>query len=140
DAGSEIVEGGPGADTISGGGGIDMLFGGELGGSSGDQPNTIHGDDGNDIVIGGDGNDVLYGDAGDDMGAGNQGDDTLVGGGGKDALLGMPGNDTIDAQDNATDGIYGCANGVADIVHRDPSDVTDDTQATACGPAWTLKL
>jgi len=56
---------------------------------------TIHGQDGSDLIDGGYGNDALYGDADDDTIQGGPGTDTIYGEGGGDLLEGGPGLDTI---------------------------------------------
>ena len=62
-------------------------------GTTGDD--TIHGDDGQDLISGDQGDDTLYGGAGDDKLWGEEGDDTLYGGAGDDLLVGFSGNDTF---------------------------------------------
>lgn len=45
---------------------------------------TIHGTDGNDVIVAGDGNDTVYGLAGNDVICGGDGNDALYGGPGAD--------------------------------------------------------
>ncbi|WGF89288.1 calcium-binding protein [Marinivivus vitaminiproducens] len=66
---------------------------------------TLHGTDGDDVLIGTDGDDLLYGGPGNDVldtGAGRNraeggaGDDRITGGAGDDVLYGDEGNDVLD--------------------------------------------
>ncbi len=124
-AGSNYVEGSPGADFLVGSnqddcifglGGDDFIFalggddyicgggGGDLifAGGGGDQVFGEEGDDfisgggGDDTINGGAGNDILNGGSGADSLSGEAGDDTLNGGTGNDALSGGDGNDALD--------------------------------------------
>ncbi len=96
--------------TIFGDEGGDVIVAG-----SGD--NQIAGGAGNDKIVGGSGNDSLCGDTGNDIivgGAGNdtlfgdEGNDVLNGGQGGDLLLGGEGNDTLDGA-VGNDHLYGQA-------------------------------
>ncbi|MEA9444293.1 calcium-binding protein [Candidatus Fukatsuia symbiotica] len=71
---------GPGHDTI-----ID-----KSGGS-----NTLHGDDGNDMLLAWSGNNALFGGAGNDRLVGGTGHDVLCGETGNDTLVGNAGNDIM---------------------------------------------
>jgi Ca2+-binding RTX toxin-like protein len=62
-----------------------------------DEPATINGGVGNDVIRGGSGADVLNGDAGDDDIRGSQGNDSLNGGTGNNQLFGETGDDTMTA-------------------------------------------
>ena len=96
--GTDIFDGGEGADNLTGGGGRDFITGG-----SGDD--TIYGGCGRDVILGGSGDDTIYGGGGGSflenfLGWGNNirggsGDDTIYGGAGPDVILGDAGNDTI---------------------------------------------
>ncbi|MBD3764179.1 MAG: hypothetical protein IE927_05405 [Rhodobacterales bacterium] len=79
--------------TLTGGAGDDILSGGA----------------GDDDLQGGDGADTLWGGAGDDSLAGHEGDDRLDGAEGDDSLLGGGGNDSLaaGAGDDALNGGYG---------------------------------
>ncbi|MCZ8272044.1 MAG: Ig-like domain-containing protein, partial [Beijerinckiaceae bacterium] len=122
DSGTNILNGGLGADSLFAEGGDDSLIGGEgndlLGGSGGSdwaiyadaasgatvdlitgRASGAHGADTlDDIenVLGGIGDDSLLGDGGDNTLVGGSGNDTLIGGAGNDALDGNAGNDWLD--------------------------------------------
>jgi Ca2+-binding RTX toxin-like protein len=57
---------------------------------------TIHGEDGDDLIVGGAGRDTLYGEAGTDRLIGGDNNDILLGGNGDDTLEGGLGADVID--------------------------------------------
>ena len=74
-------------------------------GTNPDEPNTIDGTLGNDVLTGTDGSDIIRGFDGTDTLQGGAGDDTLfgdnrqdrlVGGSGNDSLIGGSGDDTLD--------------------------------------------
>jgi Ca2+-binding RTX toxin-like protein len=67
-----------------------------------EQPVTLHGGAGNDVLYGARGNDVLFGDAGDDILYGRDGNDTLTGGAGNDVLVGGAGDDQLTAGSDAS--------------------------------------
>lgn len=84
-------------NTMYGSAGDDVITGNannnNIYGGTGDD--TIKAGSGNDFIFGGDGNDKLYGDAGNDTIYGDDGDDYIDGGTGNDILYGGNGNDTI---------------------------------------------
>lgn len=123
-AGSNVIDGGPGTDTVSyqfgatsgvtvsllstgaqatGGSGSDTLVNVEtlIGSNFADNlagnsgNNTLNGLGGADIISGGAGADKLKGGAGGDSLDGGAGDDTIVGGGGSDFLVGGSGDDML---------------------------------------------
>ncbi|GEM_PF-6622931 len=77
--GTNYIDGGTGDDTITAGSGANAIHGGSgndlitAGTGSGDQPNILYGDAGNDTITGGSGNDTLAGGLGSDLLAGNAG-------------------------------------------------------------------
>jgi Ca2+-binding RTX toxin-like protein len=87
-AGTNQLNGTPGADKIIGTPGDDVICG--LGGKD-----RIRGNGGDDLIIGGAGKDVLRGNGGADVLSGERANDRLSGGGGKDRLLGGPGRDRM---------------------------------------------
>lgn len=90
------------AESITGSEDTDIIFGGLSDDASGD---TIHGGDGDDIIVGGGGGDHLYGDEGSDLIIGGGGADIIDGGTdagvgavvgtGDNFLVGGAGSDTI---------------------------------------------
>ena len=82
---------------INGGDGNDTLEVSSTPAAVLDEPATINGGIGNDLIRGGSGADVLNGDAGDDDIRGSQGNDSLNGGTGNNQLFGETGNDTMTA-------------------------------------------
>ncbi len=60
-----------------------------------DQPATIIGTDGDDVLVGTPGDDVILGKAGNDVISAGEGDDLICGGEGSDAINGNQGRDTI---------------------------------------------
>lgn len=116
--GNDIRFGSDDADTMAGGAGDDSLHGENgndmLNGDDGDDTlfghnddDTLNGGAGDDSLQGSDGNDVVNGDEGDDAVHGGLGDDTLSGGAGADTLFGGWGNDLVNGvvDDPDTDGI-----------------------------------
>jgi hypothetical protein len=81
-----VQNGGNGPDTLTGNDGNDILIGGQ-------GPDTLIGNAGDDTLIGGNGTDLLLGNAGDDLLYGGNGSDTLRGGLGTDTLTGGNGED-----------------------------------------------
>jgi hypothetical protein len=81
-----VQNGGNGPDTLTGNDGNDILIGGQ-------GPDTLIGNAGDDTLIGGNGTDLLLGNAGDDLLYGGNGSDTLTGGLGTDTLTGGNGED-----------------------------------------------
>jgi Ca2+-binding RTX toxin-like protein len=69
--------------VVDGGAGHDYIVTSNIG----NQPDTIHGGDGNDLIFTGRGNDVVDGGAGDDVIHGRAGDDTLIGVEGDDTFV-----------------------------------------------------
>lgn len=113
EAGNDFLNGGSGVDVLSGGADNDLVY--DQGG--GNEPNTLKGDGGNDVLElgagtgigtleGDDGNDVIFsrstgdgtldGGSGNDVIAGGAGKETILGGAGADNLDGDSGNDTLD--------------------------------------------
>ena len=64
-------------------------------GLTGTDSTTLHGDEGNDMLIGTENADTLYGDAGEDKLEGGGGNDILYGGAGSDVLEGGEGSDRL---------------------------------------------
>ncbi len=62
---------------------------------------TVHGGDGEDIILAGSGNDELFGDDGDDLVRGGSGNDVVSGGSGTDVVHGDKGTDTQLEETNA---------------------------------------
>jgi Ca2+-binding RTX toxin-like protein len=83
-----VQNGGHGPDTLTGNDGNDILIGGT-------GKDTLIGNAGNDTLIGGNGTDLLLGNAGDDLLYGGNGTDTLEGGLGNDTLTGGSGGDVF---------------------------------------------
>jgi Ca2+-binding RTX toxin-like protein len=81
-----VQNGGNGPDTLTGNDGNDILIGGN-------GPDTLIGNAGDDTLIGGNGTDLLLGNPGDDLLYGGNGNDTLTGGLGSDTLTGGNGQD-----------------------------------------------
>ena len=81
-----VQNGGNGPDTLTGNDGNDILIGGQ-------GPDTLIGNAGDDTLIGGNGTDLLLGNPGDDLLYGGNGSDTLTGGLGSDTLTGGNGPD-----------------------------------------------
>jgi Ca2+-binding RTX toxin-like protein len=81
-----VQNGGNGPDTLTGNDGNDILIGGQ-------GPDTLIGNAGDDTLIGGNGTDLLLGNPGDDLLYGGNGSDTLRGGLGSDTLTGGNGQD-----------------------------------------------
>ncbi len=138
-----IVQAGDGNDTILVGNGVkNVVVYGDSGNDSitdGDQPNTLNGGGGRDIIRGGPGNDRItggsnhdqlfgengsdriFGDGGNDMLDGGSHNDRLDGGIGTDSFFGGGGNDIILARDLIAESIFG-ASGV-DSAQVDAGDV-----------------
>jgi hypothetical protein len=96
-----VQNGGHGPDTLTGNDGNDILIGGT-------GKDALIGNGGNDTLIGGNGTDLLLGNAGDDLLYGGNGADTLEGGLGNDTLTGGNGADVFvfasgDGTDTITD-------------------------------------
>ncbi len=115
-----------------------------------DEPSTIAGNGGNDVLKGSNGADKIDGGAGDDDIDAGYGDDTITGGPGRDRISGdlrsggcgpvwcdLPfGNDTIYAQDGEPDSIA-CGYG-QDTVYADAVDtVAGDCETVVRGTAST---
>src|ERR687886_468781 len=83
-----VQNGGQGPDTLTGNDGNDILIG-----DTGED--TLIGNAGDDTLIGGNGTDLLLGNAGDDLLYGGNGTDTLRGGLGNDTLTGGNGDDVF---------------------------------------------
>jgi hypothetical protein len=81
-----VQNGGNGPDTLTGNDGNDILIGGQ-------GQDTLIGNAGDDTLIGGNGTDLLLGNPGDDLLYGGNGSDTLTGGLGSDTLTGGNGQD-----------------------------------------------
>jgi hypothetical protein len=81
-----VQNGGNGPDTLTGNDGNDILIGGT-------GEDTLIGNAGDDTLIGGNGTDLLLGNLGDDLLYGGNGSDTLTGGLGSDTLTGGNGED-----------------------------------------------
>jgi hypothetical protein len=78
---------------------------------------TIHGTNGDDVIIGTDGDDVIHGRGGDDFIDGRGGNDIICGGAGDDVIYGGPGDDILYGGPG-NDRIYG--NGGHDVLHPGP--------------------
>ena len=76
--------------TVYGGLGNDSI-------GTGDAPDRIRPDDGNDTVNAGGGNDAIFDGGGDNRISGGDGDDSIQTGGGADAIFGDRGDDTVKA-------------------------------------------
>jgi uncharacterized delta-60 repeat protein len=83
--------------TLHGGDGNDILLGSNVVLASSDSA-QLYGDGGNDTLEAGEGNDYLSGGGGNDRLVGNAGNDTLIGGNGNDLLKGNAGNDYLSGQ------------------------------------------
>ena len=98
-----VQNGGHGPDTLTGNDGNDILIGGN-------GPDTLIGNAGDDTLIGGNGTDLLLGNPGDDLLYGGNGSDTLTGGLGSDTLTGGNGPDVfVFASGEGTDTITDCS-------------------------------
>ncbi|WP_374653323.1 cadherin domain-containing protein [Dongia sp.] len=120
------------ANTVTGGNGAD----------------TLHGWDGNDILIGGAGNDKLYGDKQCDTLDGGAGNDRLYGGANSDRLSGGTGDDYLTAEDGndsvnggaGRDVLIGGTGNDSFVFDQAPSAENADTIADFTVPGDTIRL
>ena len=96
--------------TLHGDDGNDLIIGGPGGDTieAGDGTDSVTGGAGDDVISGGDGNDLLNGSGDNDSIRGGQGLDTILGGVGNDTLVGESGNDSVSGEDG-NDSVLGGA-------------------------------
>lgn len=93
--------------------------------SSGQEPNELHGGDGDDSISSHANGSVVHGEAGDDLLSGGQNDEELYGGDGNDSLYPNAGHDLVDG---------GAGSDTVDHTHQQ-AEVTVDL-ATGTGTKW----
>ena len=112
---------------VSGGAGGDVINASLL--EAGHVQLTVHGGDGDDIIVGSGGDDTVFGDRGTDVALMGQGDDTFVWnpGDGNDTVEGQDGNDTLLFNGaNIAEKIDISANGSRARFTRDVANITMD--------------
>lgn len=121
-----VIAGSNQPETINGTGGADLIFGDN-------GADTINGGGGNDMVCGGNGNDTINGGTGDDTLIGENGDDIIRGEDGNDVLIGETGTDTLTGGSGAD--FFSGGSGSDNFTDFNPGqgDTTDNSLAVLDG-------